>query len=191
MVNSSNKALKEWAVAVKALDEGKQIILLRKGGIHEENKEFRVENDRFLLYPTYEHQRENLIKEEFRNSLKMLLRDRDSNSKVIIQNWAMISDVIEITESEKLEGLIPYHIWTGDYASERLNWRPRKPLHVLFLRVFRLSQPRTIYMLTEHRGCKSWLDLGSECSLLESKPVLKEENFNYISEKIKDVLLKT
>jgi hypothetical protein len=105
MVNSSNKALKEWAVAVKALDEGKQIILLRKERIHEENKRFRVENDRFLLYPTYEHQRKKLIKEEFRNNLKMLFRDRDSNSKVTIQNWAMISDVIEITDRNSSKGL--------------------------------------------------------------------------------------
>ena len=35
-------ALKEWAVAVKALDRGEQIMLLRKGGIREEGKDFVI-----------------------------------------------------------------------------------------------------------------------------------------------------
>jgi hypothetical protein len=191
MINNSTKALKEWAITVKALDEGKQIIVLRKGGVHEENKEFRVEHDGFLLYPTYEHQREDLIKEEFRSNLKMVLQDRDGNN-VTIQNWAMVSDVARITEPEKLEALSPYHIWTADYARERLNWRPRKPLHVLLLRVFRLSQPKTIDMLPEYGGYKSWIGLvGEQCRFEEAKPVLEEEEFKYFAENIKDVLLKT
>ena len=31
--------------------------LLRKGGIHEDGKDFRVIHREFLLYPTYEHQK--------------------------------------------------------------------------------------------------------------------------------------
>ena len=55
-------ALKEWAVTVQALARGEQILLLRKGGIHEEGKDFRVIHPEFLLYSTYEHQREDLLK---------------------------------------------------------------------------------------------------------------------------------
>lgn len=36
-------ALKEWAVVVKALRQGRQIFLLRKGGIAEQCGEFRVD----------------------------------------------------------------------------------------------------------------------------------------------------
>src|ERR1700756_1879956 len=140
----SDNALKEWAITVKALDEGKQIILLRKGGIHEEKKEFRVEHNKFLLYPTYEHQREDLLKEEFRDNLKALLHNWDGSNKITIQNWAVVSGVAEITEPERVEALSPYYIWTTSYVYERLNWRPRKPLYVLFLRVFRFSQPKAI-----------------------------------------------
>ena len=46
-------ALKEWAITVKALADGDQIMMLRKGGIHEESKDFRVVHPEFLLYPTY------------------------------------------------------------------------------------------------------------------------------------------
>src|SRR5215218_8206585 len=50
-------AFKEWAVTVRALAEGEQLVTLRKGGIREENKHFEVEYDRFFLYPTFDHQR--------------------------------------------------------------------------------------------------------------------------------------
>ncbi|MDG0790271.1 DUF1802 family protein [Cohnella ginsengisoli] len=43
-------ALREWAVAVKALEAGKQIMVLRKGGIAEETKEFRLESPSFFLF---------------------------------------------------------------------------------------------------------------------------------------------
>ena len=44
-------ALKEWAVTVQALAQGQQILLLRKGGIHESSQDFRVIHPEFLLYP--------------------------------------------------------------------------------------------------------------------------------------------
>ena len=59
---TSSLALKEWAVAVKAMSKGEQILILRKGGIHRADKEFRVVHPDFLLYPTYEHQRANLYR---------------------------------------------------------------------------------------------------------------------------------
>jgi hypothetical protein len=48
-------ALKEWAITVEAMAQGDQVLLLRKGGIHEEGKDFRVIHDEFLFYPTYLH----------------------------------------------------------------------------------------------------------------------------------------
>ena len=68
-------ALKEWAVTVKALAEGQQILLLRKGGIHEESKDFRVIHPEFLLYPTFEHQREDLLREEYQPDLRAVLAE--------------------------------------------------------------------------------------------------------------------
>ena len=54
---TSRTALKEWAVACEALGRGEQVLLLRKGGISEEGREFRIEHPEFLLFPTFEHQR--------------------------------------------------------------------------------------------------------------------------------------
>ena len=101
MISRSNIALKEWAVTIKALDEGIQTILFRKGGIHEEGREFRIEHNRFLLYPTYEHQREELLKDKFRKELYTILHDLNDTKTLKIRNWATISHIAEITQWHK------------------------------------------------------------------------------------------
>jgi len=37
------------------------LLTLRKGGIREENKHFELEHERFFLYPTFDHQRNDLV----------------------------------------------------------------------------------------------------------------------------------
>src|ERR687884_2014714 len=68
-------AFKEWAVTVRALAEGEQLITLRKGGIREENKHFEIEHDRFFLYPTFDHQQDKLVRESHRPELSRALEE--------------------------------------------------------------------------------------------------------------------
>src|SRR5260370_41307813 len=58
------QAFKEWAVICQALAEGRQALILRKGGIAEVGGEFRLEHSRFWLFPTYVHQQNTGIKPE-------------------------------------------------------------------------------------------------------------------------------
>ena len=55
-------ALKEWAIVCRALEPGRQMLLLRKGGIYEAAGEFELENREFLLFPTYLHQNLKMLK---------------------------------------------------------------------------------------------------------------------------------
>ena len=49
--------LQEWAVCCRALGEGRLILTVRKGGIHERGGGlFALEQQRFALMPTYLHQ---------------------------------------------------------------------------------------------------------------------------------------
>ena len=57
-------AFKEWAVICPALAQGKQALILRKGGIAETSEDFQLEHTRFWLFPTYTHQQRDGIKPE-------------------------------------------------------------------------------------------------------------------------------
>lgn len=179
-------ALKEWAIVTKALGNGEQILLVRKGGIREGKKAFQVEHREFFLYPTYEHQHEEDLKPPYHQSLKEVSSSRDGDDKVYISHWARVDEIatVETREVEKVERLAPYCIWTADFLKERLAWRPKKPLHVLFLRVFRLPQPRIIDVLPEYQGCLSWVNLAEDLQTSDMAPVLGDAEF---SQKAKDI----
>src|SRR2546430_4448267 len=68
-------AFKEWAVTVRALAEGEQLVTLRKGGIREPDRHFEVEHERFFLYPTFDHQRIDLVRESHRPELRRALEE--------------------------------------------------------------------------------------------------------------------
>ena len=72
MTSMATHALKEWAVATDVLERGETILLLRKGGIREEGKHFRVAHDEVLLYPTYEHQQPHLLKPQYADPTEAL-----------------------------------------------------------------------------------------------------------------------
>ena len=174
---TSSLALKEWAVAVNALATGKQIMVLRKGGIHRDDKEFRIVHPEFLLYPTYEHQKEELLKGDYHQDLLDTLEENDIAGLVTLALWTEVTNVFELRDEETLDRLSPYHIWTNDYAQKRLHWRPKHPLTVAMLRVYKLKQPQALPVLDEYDGCKSWVDLGQEVPLGYMSPVLNEGEY--------------
>jgi len=180
-------ALKEWAVTIRALDRGQQILLLRKGGISEERKEFLVEHEEFYLYPTYEHQREDLLKPAYHDDLRATLGESPGPSEVVVTNWARVAEVHTLTEPEVVDALSPFYIWTTSYAQERLHWRPRKPLHVLLVRVYRLVEPVRLPVRPEYGGCKSWLDLDPLPERARV-PVLSDAAFATQAEAVRRVL---
>src|SRR5271168_3292250 len=63
---SINVALKEWASVVTALASGRQILLLRKGGILEQStrNRFSITHNEFVFFPTYLHQSRGELKPE-------------------------------------------------------------------------------------------------------------------------------
>jgi hypothetical protein len=144
-------ALKEWAIAVNALERGETILLLRKGGIREQGGKFSVERDRVLLYPTYEHQKLHLLKSPY---------DEDVHPVA--------------SEATVVDALYPYHVWNAQFVEERLKWKPKSPLYVLTLRVFKLSEPRLIPYQSEYGGCRSWIDLQASIALEGATPVLTD-----------------
>lgn len=182
-------ALREWAVAVKALEKGRQIVALRKGGIAEETKEFRLESPSFYLFPSFEHQRPELVKPDYRNGVALTREEGESRpGRIAISSYAEVAGDLEVTDSETLGRLDALHIWTGDYAEERLRWKRTKPLHVLLLRVFKLAAPIVLPMREEYGGCKSWLRLEEELPEPSRTPVLDDAEFRARAEAVERAL---
>ena len=170
-------ALKEWAITVGALAQGQQILLLRKGGIHEEGKDFRVIHPEFLLYPTYEHQREDLLKPDHQPELEKLLEETPRSESITFSHWAKAEEIIEVEAQEKVDDLSPYHIWTDEYAQSRLRWKPMLPLSIMLLRVYRMEHPITVPYIKEYGGCTSWVEIMPRIDLGQLEPVLDDAEF--------------
>ena len=181
-------AFKEWAVVVQALGRGEQVLLLRKGGISEVGKHFRVEHDSFLLYPTLEHQKEELLKPDHRDSLAQLLAEGQEAGAITFGCWAQVGKTIELSEEEQLRSLSPYHIWSDDYAHSRLRWKPRHPLTAMLLRVYRLPSPGVVAYKPHFGGCRSWVDLEEDVPLGTLSPVLDDARFADQVRAIEDAL---
>ena len=184
----SDLALKEWAVAVKSLGRGEQVIILRKGGIHREDRDFRLVHPQFLLYPTYEHQRAELIKPETHAALEETLTESDGAGLVHFRYFCHVTDKFELRDEEALDSISASHIWSEEYARKRLHWRPSQPLTVALLRVYELQQPQTLPVLAEYSGCKSWVELGRDVSLGVMRPVLSDVAYESMADDVRSIL---
>jgi hypothetical protein len=175
----SAPAYKEWAVIVRALLAGEQILDVRKGGIRETDRHFRLEATRFWLYPTTEHQRRELLKPAYRRWIDEC--DAAVPGQTIrLSGWAEVVRVATITEPEQLDALASRLIWSSEYAESRLKWKRRDPLWVLALRAHRLVEPLDVAWREEYRGCTSWVplvDLPVDPASLPSTPALTDATF--------------
>lgn len=169
-------ALKEWSVAVDALSRGETIVLLRKGGIKEEKGRFTAQAERAVLFPTYEHQKSELLKPKYQSLVKSV----DSGwhpDAIELKAWAKISDIFLTTDEEKVAALADFHIWQSQLAQERLKWKPKQPLYVMALRVYLLPEPVSIPWQERYRGCRSWVSLAESLAVDEMLPAISDTEY--------------
>jgi hypothetical protein len=195
-------AFKEWAVTVRALAEGEQLVTLRKGGIRETDKHFELDHEQFFLYPTFDHQRIDLVRESHRPELRRALEEGvwadgeppvqawtqdggiEQPDRVRIRAWAEVAGHYLVTDPRAVDALSPFYVWTSDYAEKRLAWKRRHPLHVL--RTYRIPRPVTVKVRDEYGGCRSWLELQRDLPF-EGTPVLSDEEFERAAEEIESI----
>jgi hypothetical protein len=184
-LDSLRYTLKEWAVAVKALERGETTLVVRKGGIRE--KAFAVANRRFLLLPGYEHQRPGLLKPEYRGLMEEI-PDHADDGPLRFTSFAEVRGAYEISEPESLAAVDPYHMWTPEYAESRFRWRPKKPLTVLVLRTYLLPELVELPYSEAYGGCKSWIELEEPVSIAGARATLDDESFERLVSPTLDAL---
>ena len=186
--NQSQIAFKEWAVTVNALAQGRQVLLMRKGGIHEVTKDFRVAHPEFLLYPTYEHQNADLLKASSQSLFEETLTNSIPTDTITFSIWAQVTETIKVVELEKVQELSNHHIWTNQYTESRLRWKPMVPLSIMLLRVFKLEEPVTIPWIKEYAGCTSWVEIMPKINLGQLPPAMNDRDYQNSVASIKDCL---
>ena len=184
-MDSLPHTLKEWAVAVRALERGETALVVRKGGIRE--KAFAVKDSRFLLLPGYEHQKPELLKLEYRGLMEEI-PDLTDDGPLRFTSFAEVRGAYEISEPESLDAVDPYHMWTPEYAESRFKWRPKKPLTVLVLRTYLLPEPVELPYSEAYGGCRSWIKLEEPVSTAGARPSLDDESFERLVSPALEVL---
>ncbi len=178
LLAAQQKALKEWAVVCRALTEGRQSVLLRKGGIIEETRDFALVERRFLLYPTFEHQDVNSVQSPYRDWFRQSLEQRPEDTVVRIDAWAEVTDLFLTHDLEALLTMSEGYAWSPDYIRMRMAYKPRKPMNVVAVRTWTLPAPVDVPVEEHFAGCKSWVPLERSVETGGSAPVLTDEEHN-------------
>jgi hypothetical protein len=137
--------------------DGRQTVLLRKGGIHE--KRFTLDASRFLFFPTVAHSHAARVRAEHRDVLKAAAAD-STDSTVVLRAGAKVVAAVEVNREEGLADIAGLHIWTAaSVRADRLDFRPKHRLTVLVVQVSPLAAPEPVRRRPEFAGCTSWVPL--------------------------------
>src|SRR3990170_4065613 len=96
---SLSTALKEWAIVCQALESGRQIVLLRKGGIHDIGGEFELEHREFLFFPTYLHQNLNMLKSAHHAGFEPKTAEPE---QVTLTAAGVVTNIIQVENREQM-----------------------------------------------------------------------------------------
>lgn len=170
-------AFKEWAVICRALADGTQALILRKGGIAETGGEFAIEHLRFWLFPTYVHQQQAGVRQEARTLLEQAEADKPADGTVRLSHWAEVTGIYRIHELAPALLLAHLHFWSDEAVRKRFAYRA-PGLNVLAVRVYRAAQVHTIADTAAYQGCKSWVHLDMPLATAGSAPVLTDAAYH-------------
>ena len=164
--------LKEWAIVCRAMGEGRQILLLRKGGIYESAGEFELEHRRFVFFPTYLHQNLAMLKPEAQRGFEPRAAEPE---RVELSLAGEVTDIIPVKSREQMDEIEDAHVWTSPLIDMRFNYRPENPLYLLLVRAYRLGTGGvTVENTPAYAGCKSWVPLETPVSTARAEAVLDD-----------------
>lgn len=150
-------AFKEWAGVCDALADGRQSIILRKGGIREEPGPgaFVPEHDAFWLYPTAVHQAQQGLRTAAEAAAPP---PAVSGSTIPIAALARVELIGRVRDEALLPELEDFHVLTPETVRARFHYRT-PGLWVLGTRIWCRRPPFEIAATPEYAGCKTWVAL--------------------------------
>ena len=168
-------ALKEWAVLVDAMARGDIVAMVRKGGIREQRAGFAVRHDRFLLYPTYFHEKAAELAPRFLPRLDAAHARRPPEGRIVLEHLAEVVAVWPVAELEPLRAIGEEHGLAWPAVESRFHYRNKPGVQVVATRVLRLPAPVEIPEARRYGGCVSWVELDDAIDVSSATPVIADD----------------
>jgi hypothetical protein len=159
------------------LADGRQTILIRKGGIHEIKDGFEVTHRTFWLFPTYVHQKAADLVPAVHDEFQVVQAAQPDPGTLSIQLYATVEDVVRVTELERLRHLGDQHVLSWECVAARFHYRNKPGVHLLVLRVYRRPEPILLPVKAWYDGCVSWVNLDQPIRPGGCRPVLSDADF--------------
>ncbi|MEQ9459555.1 MAG: DUF1802 family protein [Phycisphaeraceae bacterium] len=156
-------ALKDWSAITTLLAQGHVCLTLRKGGIHEPSGPgvFELEHSQFLLYPAFEHQKPEGLREDLRHLVDAT--PIPEPQQITLTAWAQAAAIHPVPDRALLDPLRDLLPWSDAMINMRFDYKPDRPVYAVLLRVVRLPSPvEGVTNHPEYRGCRSWVPLRPE-----------------------------
>jgi hypothetical protein len=184
-VTHTRPALKEWSAVVHALLDGRQRVLLRKGGIGE--KRFDITAREFMLFPTVAHSHAERVRPQFRDLLTAAAPD-SSDDRLVVRAAAKVIAALQVNRPDNIAAIEDLHIWTAESVRrDRLDFRPKHRLAVLVVQAIPLLAPVELPRAPEYAGCTSWVQLPLSDPSLDV-PVYDEASLREVAERVRDAV---
>jgi hypothetical protein len=145
-VHSTLALLREWQSVCTAIADGRNHVLIRKGGIAEGRGGFAIRRNFFGLLPTLFHQS------------KVAAIDVPTPPTTI----SLICQLVEaytLPSLTPLQALGPYHAYSAEQLEARQNYKPERPITLLIVRPFLLRKPIEVVQGQVQAVCRSWAEL--------------------------------
>jgi hypothetical protein len=182
-------ALKEWAVLCDAMGRGDIIAMVRKGGIREQRAGFAVRHDRFLLYPTFFHEREAELAARFRETLPSShVRAPSEQGIVRLSLVADVAGVWHVRDLGTLRAIDSEHGLAWNAVESRFNYRGNPGVQVVAVRVSRLKAVTDLPEARRYAGCVSWVELNEDVDVGGAPSVLDAAVWDMRIARLRDAL---
>src|SRR5258706_2646458 len=114
-------AFKEWAIVVDALGRGEQIVILRKGGIGEGRGGFKMEHQRFLLFPTLFHQQRESVIPAAQARYDQIAPLFPPPDRLRLEWFAEVVAARQLRSPAQAGALRGQHVWRAEVIEQRLD----------------------------------------------------------------------
>jgi len=166
----STIAFKEWAIICQLLLQGRQALILRKGGIAEGREGFAFSHDQFYLMPTRFH--EQILQTRLPSDTP--IPPPPPENQIIIEARATILRTCVLTRWEQVDALAPLHFWSEPTIRQRFAADATPGISVALVRIERLTPAHRFADHRRYGGCRSWVEIPPPAPSTQFEPVLPD-----------------